>query len=150
LVTGFPESPRNAYVKSIRVSNTEVLGNRIHVAVESDGPMALEIVIGANGGQLSGTAIGSKGEPLPNVTVLLAPDVPDRRELYRAIVTDAAGHYHFGNLSPGSYQLFSWEDVEPDAWYNPAFMATLQYVAKKVRISEGSRESVDVNAIPIQ
>jgi len=150
LVTGFPESPRNAYVKSIRVSNTEVLGNRIHVAVEPDGPMALEIVIGANGGQLSGTAIGSKGEPLPNVTVLLAPDVPDRRELYRAIVTDAAGHYHFGNLSPGSYQLFSWEDVEPDAWYNPAFMATLQDVGKKVRISEGSRESVDVNAIPIQ
>jgi len=148
-VTGFPVSPRNAYVKSFRAANAEMVGNRIHIAGQPDGPIELEIEIGSNGGQLSGTAINSKGEPLSNVTVLLVPDAADRRDLYRTIVTDAAGHYQFGNLSPGSYQMFSWEDVEPDAWYNPAFMATLQDVGKKIHINEGSHESVDISAIPI-
>jgi len=63
-VTGFPVSPRNAYVKSFRAANAEMVGNRIHIAGQPDGPIELEIEIGSNGGQLSGTAINSKGELL--------------------------------------------------------------------------------------
>ena len=149
-VNGLPDSFRNAYVKSIKASNAEVLGNRLRVPAQSNDGIAMEVVIGANGGQIEGRAVAETGEPLSNVTVLLVPDSSDHRDLYKTIVTDAAGRYHFEGVTPGNYRLFSWEDVEPDIWYKPAFLTPVQDRGKAIRISEGSRESVDVTAIPFR
>lgn len=147
-VTGFPESLRNAYVKSLKGTNVEIVGDRVRLA-PATGLMDLEIVLGINGGQLSGTAVTNNGTALSNVTVLVAPDSVNQPSLYRSTVTDAAGRYRFEQVPPGDYKVFSWEDVEPDIWFDAAFMTSLGDLGKAVHIAEGSHGELDVTAIPI-
>ncbi|HLQ76910.1 MAG TPA: carboxypeptidase-like regulatory domain-containing protein [Terriglobia bacterium] len=149
-ITGFPDSLRNAYVKSVRGANVEIVGDSVRLAAQPSGSMDVNIVLGVNGGQISGAAVSNSSESLSNVTVLLVPDVVDRRDLYRSTVTDAVGKYSFDQLPPGDYRLFSWEDVEPDVWFNPAFMSSLRDLGKTVRIVEGTRSEINVTAIPMR
>ena len=149
-ITGFPDSLRNAYVKSVRGTNVEIVGDRVRLAAQPSGSMDVNIVLGVNGGQISGAAVSNSNESLSNVTVLLVPDTVDRRDLYRSTVSDSAGKYRFDQLPPGDYKLFSWEDVEPDIWFNPAFMSSLRDLGKTVRIAEGTRSDTNVTAIPIR
>jgi hypothetical protein len=140
-------------MKSVNGTNIEIVGDRVRIAPQPSGPMDVEIVLGTNGGQLSGVVATSSGKALSNVTVLLAPDDPalmDRRDLYRSTVTDASARYRFGQLPPGDYRLFSWQDVEQDIWFNPSFMTSIQDLGKTVCVAEGGRSEINLAALPVR
>jgi hypothetical protein len=37
-------------------------------------------------------------------------------------------------MPPGNYQLFAWDDVEPDAWFDPDFLRPIESRAASVKL----------------
>jgi hypothetical protein len=138
---------QNAYVKSIRLGNIDVLENGMRLVSPPSTP--LEIVISARGGSLRGVVRDSNRTALSNATVVLVPEEANRnrKDLFHSAFADASGNYHIEGLPPGGYKLFAWEDVESQMWHDPAFMRVYEDLGKAVAVTEGSSQTVDLSGI---
>jgi hypothetical protein len=146
LISSLPAALQNAFVKSIRLGNTDVLNGPLHIEGKPSSP--LEVVIGKNAGAIDGQVVADRQTPLADATVVLVPDVRRRTDLYRSASTDSAGRFHFDRVPPGEYKVLSWEEVEDGAWYDAEFLRAAENRGTSVRIPEGRTETVRVLAIP--
>jgi len=143
-----PPAPwQNAYVKSIRLGNIDVVDNGMRLVSPPSTP--LEIVIEARGGSVRGVVRNSSRAAVPNATVVLVPEEVNRhrKDLFRSALADASGGYHIEGLPPGNYKLFAWEDVESQIWHDPGFMRVYEDLGKAVAIADGSSQTVDLAGI---
>lgn len=141
-----PSALQNAYVKSIRLGNIDVLNGPLHL--EGKPSALLEVVIGKNSGAIDGQVATSPQASAADVPVVLVPDVRRRTELYRTTTTDGAGLFHMDHVPPGDYKVFSWEEVEDGAWYDPEFLRAVENRGTRIRIVEGRTETVRVEVMP--
>jgi hypothetical protein len=65
------------------------------------------------------------------------------------MTTDKSGLFQFRGLPPGEYRVLAWEDVDPGAWFNPAFLATFERYVTAITLSEGRGQTMNVTAIPV-
>jgi hypothetical protein len=137
-----PPAFQNAYVKSIRLGNADVLNGGLHLERLPTAP--LEVVIGTNPGALDGQVVSERQGPVSDLSVVLVPQIRRRIELYRTTTTDSNGRFHFDRLPPGDYKVFSWEEVEDGAWYDPEFLRPYENQGALVRIVEGRTENARV------
>jgi len=142
------QHPESVYVQSVRLGNIDVLNDGLHLDSSVEAP--LEIVVAADMGTLDGVVGNALQHPEPNVVVALVPAREQRRriDLYQSVRSDQEGHFHFEYVPPGDYSVFSWEDVEPTAWMNSNFMRDYEGLGKPVHIDAGSRQTIQVEAIP--
>jgi len=142
-----PESFNNAYVKSMRLGDADVLADALHLW--SPTQPSLEIVVGLNGAQVDGTVGDNARAPAANVTVVAIPDGANkgRRDLYRQTTTDRRGHFAFEGLVPADYSFYAWDDVERGAWQSPEFMRAFEGRGRFVRLREGKNESLDLSIV---
>jgi hypothetical protein len=145
-ITSLPSALQNAFVKSIRLGNTDALNGPLHI--EGKPSSLLEVVIGRNAGAIDGQVVTDRQMPVGDASVVLVPDVRSRKELYRSASTDASGRFHFDRVPPGDYKVLSWEEVEEGAWYDPEFLRSVGNRGTPVRILEGRTEIVRVEVIP--
>jgi protocatechuate 3,4-dioxygenase beta subunit len=140
--------PPDAYIKSIRMANTDVLNDGLHLYSQPENP--LEIVVGANAGRIEGSVVNARRETVANRVVVLVPDVRlrQRRELYKVVSTDTAGQFRLQGITPGSYTLFAWENVEPGAWQDSDFIRTQEARGTPIQVVEGGNENIQLNVIP--
>jgi hypothetical protein len=141
-----PATP-SLYVKSIRLGDEDLLNNKLRVDRRAfDSP--IEIVLAANGGELNGAVVDSRGRAV-RATVVLVPDVGKRHrlDLYKTIVTDNAGRFRLSGVPPDDYQLFAWEDIETGAWLEPEFIAAIERQGTFVKMTEGGRVATQLTAI---
>ena len=112
----------------------------------------MEIVLGTGMGDIDARVTRSSGAPASSATVVLIPDAPlrGRLDLFRKQTTDEAGTVHFENITPGSYKLFAWEDIESGEWWEPEFMKVHEARGAGVKIGEKSRESIELRSIARQ
>lgn len=143
---GPPPALENAYVKSIRLGNTDVLNGTLHL--EAQPTAILEVVIATNPGALNGQIVKASPGPAVDIPVVLLPDARSRNELYRTTTTDASGRFHFDHVVPGDYKVFSWEEIEDGAWYDADFMTANEGRGMPVHIREGQAETSRVEVIP--
>jgi Carboxypeptidase regulatory-like domain len=140
----------NSYVKSIRVNSADVLNSPVRI----DGAQTIsgvEIVLGAVGASIDGRAVNAKQEVMNRATVVLLPlgPPPFRQDCYRMMTTDKSGVFQFRGLPPGEYRLLAWEDVDPGAWFNPAFLAVYERYATAITLGEAQSQRMDVTVIPV-
>ena len=143
-----PQALQNAYVKSIRLGDADVLNEGLQIGAQApDRPLV--IVVGTSPGSITGAALTDKQEPLSDVTVVLVPDVEQRRrvDLYRSTTTDAMGRFKMERIPPGKYKLFAWDDVENGAWQDAQFMRTYEDRGKPITIADGAQQDVLVPVI---
>jgi hypothetical protein len=145
-ITSLPAALQNAFVKSIRLGNTDALNGPLHI--EGKPSSRLEVVIGRNAGAIDGQVAMDRQMPVADASVVLVPDVRRRIELYRSASTDVTGRFHFDRVPPGDYKVLSWEEVEDGAWYDPEFLRSVENRGTPVRILEGRTETVRVEVIP--
>jgi hypothetical protein len=134
--------PAAAYVKSIQMGGEDVLRNGIRVTRSVDNP--LQIVLGIDGGTISGSVVDEKLAPFANATVALVPELADLRrrpDVYRNTVTDAAGNFQITTVPPGNYKLFAWDWAESDAWQNASFITSFESLGKPILVSASSKQS---------
>ena len=70
-----------------------------------------------------------------------------RTDRYRKTVSDQSGHFNLRGLRPGEYTLLAWESVDGEAYYNPEFLKVYEGRGSGIRVSEGERKSVQIEAI---
>jgi hypothetical protein len=139
--------PADGYVKSMRLGGVDVLNDGLHLTGSPEA--VLDIVIGANAGKIEGT-VNAGLQPLANRTVVLVPDLRlrQRTDLYKMVSTDNAGRFRMQGVTPGEYKLFAWDNVEPGAWQDPAFIGAYENAGRPIHIYEGSNENVQLTVIP--
>jgi hypothetical protein len=141
-----PGPLRNAYMKSVRLGDADVLANGLHLP----GPTSqqLEIVIGLNGAEVDGIASDGR-EPAANVVIVAVPDGGNRGrlDLYKRASTDARGHFAMAGLAPGDYTFYAWDDVERGAWESPEFMRAFEGRGRFVRLREGKNDPLELSVV---
>ena len=135
------------YLKSIRFNGDDVLSKPLKFS--GSAARELEIILGTGGlGQIAGNVTDAQSGAVPGALVVALPMERGRITDYRTTSTDQNGRYTLGNLTPGDYQLFSWESIQDDAFYDPGFMKEYEQHGKAVHVANASSQAVDVRAIP--
>ena len=136
-------------MKSIRLGNTDLLNDGLHVYGPPAAP--IEVVLSTNTASLNVQVVNEKQESVPNAYVALIPNAPNRRrtDLYKAEPADGSGRVRLEGIAPGDYMLFAWEDVEIGAWNDPEFVRNYENRGKPVQLHEGSQDSSQITVISI-
>lgn len=135
------------FLKSALASNHDVDEAGISV---NGGAVVLDLVASANGATAEGMVTDQKGEPVANAVVVAVPEprLRARVERYRTTVSDQSGRFVLHGIQPGDYTVFAWESVDGEAYYNPEFLKTYEAQGTALRVSEGDRKTLQLQAIP--
>jgi hypothetical protein len=131
-----PAALENAYVKSIRLGNTDVLNNGLHLAGAPREP--LEIALGTRTGVVEGVG-PTEG------SIVLVPELRSRTDLYRSLAAGPSGGFRFEHVPPGNYKVFVWTDVENGAWFDSEFMKGFENRGTPVQVQEAATAQIRVN-----
>src|SRR5688500_3749851 len=93
--------------------------------------------------QLSGAITNQRGEPAPSYTLILySADerfwAPQSRRI-RSTRPATDGQFTFSGVPPGDYKLVALADVEPGAWFDPAFLQQMEGASIAIKIGEGAK-----------
>jgi hypothetical protein len=140
--------PPGTYVKSIRYGATDALNGSVHIDQRIS--ERISIVLSSNAGAVDGTVVNERREPVANVPVALVPDAArrERADLYRSTKTDEYGRFSLQGIPPGDYSVFAWEDIDEGVWRDPEFIRSNEAAGKTIRITEGSRDGIELTVIP--
>jgi hypothetical protein len=141
-----PAALENAYVKSIRFGDRDVLNDGL--AVSDQNRDSLVITVGTNAGTMEGRVLGPDKKPFGAATVVLIPEDGLRFRInHKYTSTDDAGHFQMKGIPPGDYKLFAWEQADRGSWQDPEFVGKYESQGKKVHVDEGSKLSIEVTSI---
>ncbi len=126
--------PDGSYAKSIQFNHQPVKNRVIDLTSGSAG--TLEIVVAPNAATISATVPGAK-----NATVALWNDSTSDAQQ-----PDATGVVTFKSLAPGEYRIAAWQNIDRQYLNIPEFRALFD--ARKITLTEGSHETVELKPIP--
>lgn len=138
------------YLKSVQFGQQEAADGEITIAAGA--PPALTVVVSSAGAEVSGTIKGEKDAPAQGVTVVLVPAEASKREqmtLYKVALTDQYGKYSLTAVSPGSYKLFAWDNLEQGQWMDPEFLQSQESKGSSVTLKENSKELLDLAVVKV-
>src|SRR5262249_32766975 len=109
----------------------------------------LDLVLGADGGTVTGTVVDVHGQPAANVSVTLIPDENHRNrdDLYKRVTTDPSGRFSIQAIAPGTYTVFAWEDVDPANIYDLDFIRRFASQGHLISMNVSGTENVELIAI---
>jgi hypothetical protein len=138
----------DAYLKAARYGTVDALENGLTVQRGSDA--TLEITVSPNGARIEGSVTNADSLPAAGVWVVLVPEAARRNQerLFNTATTDQNGRFVLRGIPTGEYKLFSWEEVEPGAWFDLDFLKPYESRGETVRVEEGGHTSVDLQLIP--
>jgi hypothetical protein len=138
---------KDCYIKDMHYGETGVIKDGFTVTRGEAG--ALEIVVSSRGARVRGTVTDSDGLPLAGVSIVLVPELSQREnyEKYKTESTDQYGNFDLHGIAPGDYKLFSWVEVEPDAWQDPEFLRQFEDKGQRITLQDGDHRTVKVTAI---
>lgn len=109
----------------------------------------MDIVLSPNVSQIEGTVTDDRQQPVSNVQAVLIPDLNrERIELFKAVTTDADGHFVLQGVAPGNYKVFAWEGLENFGYFDPELLRRSETLGKSIQVPESSKLFADVRIIP--
>ena len=138
---------KDCYIKDMYYGESSVIKDGFTVTRGEAG--SLEIVVSSRGARVEGTVMDSDGLPLAGVSVVLVPELSQREnyQKYKTESTDQYGNFDLRGIAPGDYKLFSWVEVEQDAWQDPEFLKQFEDRGQRITLQDGDHSSVKVIAI---
>jgi protocatechuate 3,4-dioxygenase beta subunit len=139
--------PQDTYVKSAYSGDHDVLNETFHL---TGAVKPLEIIISANGGRVEGAVTDSKNNPITGARVVIVPEESRRKrqDLFKSSDTDQYGRFSLHGITPGSYTIYAWEQVEQGAYMDPDFLKQYADEGKAIRVSESATITEDLKVIP--
>ena len=107
-----------------------------------DGLAPLMLDISTATGEISGTVIGTKAEPVAG-KVLLVP--ADREGAPQTAQLDAGGRYRFDKVPTGTYRLIAMKELNSTDYLDPIAAPNLD--TKMVRVEAGRKATADLTLI---
>src|SRR5207253_340765 len=135
--------PPDLYVKDARLDGADVINEFFQVS----GPVSgtLEIVLSSRAGQINGTLVNEKSQPVPGIEAVMVPDrFRDRADLIKTAVTDKDGRFTIRGIPPGEYKIFAWEAIEQFAYFDPDVLRQFEQLGKAVSIPESGKITLEV------
>jgi hypothetical protein len=141
---------KDCYIKDIHYGESSVIKDGFTVTRGEAG--ALEILISSRGARVQGTVTDADGLPQAGVSIVLVPDLSQREnyQKYKTQSTDQYGNFDLRGIAPGDYKLFSWVEVEQDAWQDPEFLKQFEEKGQRITLQDGDQSKVKVTAIQTQ
>jgi hypothetical protein len=137
--------PQGFYVKEARLNETDVLSDGSRFSASG----TLSIVISEGAAQVDGHVINEQNKAVAGIEAVLIPDDHrNRAELFKRAVTDEQGQFSFTSVAPGNYRVFSWENIEPNSWFDESVVKKFEEKGKRVRAGESSHVTIEVRQIP--
>ena len=91
----------------------------------------------------------TRQQPVALIEVVLIPETQRNRfDLYRRVTADINGRFTIRGIPPGNYRLYAWEEIEPYAYFDPEVVRQVESQGKAVRVTELSKETVEIRSIP--
>jgi hypothetical protein len=131
--------PEGTYVKGVNVQGQDITAG----AVISGASSGIEIVLGTNAPEVSGTVVDKDKAAASGATVVLVPDSAKQEQfwLYRTALADQNGAFVLKNITPGSYTAYAFADVEEGVWHSPEFLKQYEGKGVRLKLEEKSRET---------
>jgi protocatechuate 3,4-dioxygenase beta subunit len=140
--------PPALYVKSVQWDTRDLLRNPLEFSGAAGASM--EIVLGSDGGQVSGIVTDAMKNPVAGVQAVIIPEKkPNRPELYKNMETDPNGRFRFIGVAPGDYRVFAWDGMSPYRYFDPGFLGTYAAQGKSIHVGEAASVTADVQSITI-
>jgi hypothetical protein len=138
---------QDCYLKSIRYGGMEISADEFNVIRGTQA--SLEVTISSRGARVQGTVKDASGLPAVGVWVVLVPNDALRSafHLFKQQSTDQYGRFNIRGIAPGDYKLFSWEQVEQNAWEDQDFLKPFESKGESISLQEGDGKSIDLVAI---
>jgi hypothetical protein len=139
--------PDNSYLKSVRIANSERLGQGLE-ASPGDPLPSLDVRLSSQGGQVVGRAVTADPKVVASgATVALIPDpAAGRVQAYQTTHADEYGNFLLRGVPPGKYVVVAWLDSPPCDVYNPDDLPTCQAQGSSLTIDEAEQKSVQLSA----
>jgi len=134
------------YLKSIRAGDKQLDNRRIDLSSKLG---HLTVVLGADAGEVEGTVLNAKGEPVARarVNAIAYGDHAAWGGLNRFGFSDDKGEFKIKDVPPGEYKVFAWEDVPVGAPQDPEFRKPFEKQAPTLRMPPNGSEKMQVTAI---
>jgi hypothetical protein len=134
------------YLKEVRLGSQDV---RESLDVSSGGVAGLEILMGADGGVVSGRALTEESLPAPGAQVMLLPSDEKRMRLdAKHEQADQHGRFLISAVRPGDYRLIALEELDPGELMglrrDEESAAKFKDQGVAVRVSASGQHAVDV------
>jgi hypothetical protein len=140
----------NFFLKSVTLG-----GRDISAGFTASSAATLDLVVSTKGATLEGTVTEKEKDVdndhlVANATVVAVPEekyrrVPDR---FGSGSTDQHGSFTIRGLSPGTYTLYAWQDVEESEWRDPDFPKSQEANGTAVKVDEGSDQKLELKLSP--
>lgn len=146
-VTAYAGTENNKYyLKEARLGGQDV---REALEVSSGGVSGLEILLGADGGAVSGRVLTEESLPLPGAQVLLLPAEETRmRADAKYEQADQLGRFLINAVRPGEYRLVALEELDPAVMSGSRrtedFWKEYKDKGVTVRVSASGQHAMDV------
>jgi protocatechuate 3,4-dioxygenase beta subunit len=138
--------PPGSYVKSVKLNGKESREQGMDWAGPGSGP--LEVLISRKAAVLGGAVKDEDGNPVSGtVTLVPVPLRPGHPSMYPTATADESGVFRFAALTPGTYQVYAWEEIEPTAHWDPRFMDRFATRAETVELVESGYATVSLKRI---
>lgn len=144
--TARPSRPAGYYVKSATYAGSDVLAKPFNITGAGVG--MFEVTLRKGVGEIVGTVVDSRSQPIAGIPVYLIPAQRSRFDLYQPSMTDASGRFALTNIAPGDYKLFSWEAAETSSQFDPDFMREYEQRGQAIHTTESSMQTVELKMIP--
>jgi Carboxypeptidase regulatory-like domain len=132
--------PPGGYIKSMRLGGQDVLAEDMTIEPGTGEP--LHIVVSSRGAVVAGTVQVPAGlARSARASVLLAPSGKYAQVLsfYAEGTADDSGHFEFKGVTPGRYQLYAFEELDPLAYGDPGFLKPFEPLGETFAVKEGER-----------
>jgi len=142
-----PLDLKAAYMASVRLGDTDVLANGLHVDGKPEG--ALQVEVATNSGSIFGRVLDENRETAIPAKMVVAPEPALRRrlDLFYQVPVSTTGRFSMDGIPPGQYKLFAWAHVEDGAWLDPEFMRFYEDRGTRVEIDESGAHPIEVPLI---
>jgi hypothetical protein len=133
--------PEGCYVASVRYGGRDVPA----AGMDYSSGAEMEIVGGADGGRVDGSALGKDDKASANAVVALVPS--DGKGSPYSTQADGQGLFHFSAVRPGDYKLLAWDDVSRDDLENPAFLKRFEGSGSAISLAPGGSAAASVRVM---
>jgi protocatechuate 3,4-dioxygenase beta subunit len=135
---------QDCYVKTVRYGTSDATQDGFTVHRGNDA--ALEVTVSSRGARVKGSVADADGLPAAGVWVVLIPEERHRAEfrLYKSKTSDQHGEFELRGIAPGDYKIFSWDEVESNAWQDPEFLKPFEAKGERISLQEGAEKTVNL------
>jgi hypothetical protein len=145
---GITELPAGFYIEKAELNNVDLLSEAL--AFPSAAAGTLNVALQRGAGTIRGTVTDAQSRAASGVEVVLVPEQRRRLDLYKTAITDKSGRLTIAEIPPASYRLFSWDGIDPYAYFDPEILSRDEARSAPVLVTPSSNGTVDLRIIPVE